>query len=125
MNESTARSVSRDCSIELCALLCTVHHTTTFLLPYRMSSHISEGHREEALSSESSLSRIQASKQQLINETEKARPSVHHFVGQNLSMEDSLKNSTVGLVKFEDFQLKRKELEEAKARESARTDELK
>jgi protein FAM50 len=40
-------------------------------------------------------------------------------------MEDSLKNSTVGLVKLEDFQQKRKELEEAKAREAARTDVLK
>src|SRR6267142_299300 len=36
-----------------------------------------------------------------------------------------VKNSTVGLVKLEDFQLKRKELEEAKAREAARTDVLK
>jgi hypothetical protein len=40
-------------------------------------------------------------------------------------MEDSLKNSTVGLVKLEEFQQKRKELEEAKAREAARTDVLK
>ena len=64
-------------------------------------------------------------KQSLINETEKARPSAHRFVGQNDSMEDTLKKSTVGLVRLEDFQQRRKELEEAKAREAARTNELK
>ena len=36
-----------------------------------------------------------------------------------------LKKSTVGLVRLEDFQQRRKELEEAKAREAARTNELK
>lgn len=40
-------------------------------------------------------------------------------------MEESLKKSTIGLVRLEDFQNKRKELEEAKAREAARTNELK
>jgi hypothetical protein len=40
-------------------------------------------------------------------------------------MEESLKNSTVGLVRLEDFQQRRKELEEAKAREAARTSDLK
>lgn len=40
-------------------------------------------------------------------------------------MEESLKKSTIGLVRLEDFQNRRKELEEAKAREAARTDELK
>lgn len=46
-------------------------------------------------------------------------------MGQNDSMEDSLKNSTVGLVHLEDFQQRRKELEEAKAREAAKTNDLK
>lgn len=64
-------------------------------------------------------------KQSLINETEKARPSTNRFVGQNDSMEDTLKKSTVGLVKLEEFQQRRKELEEAKAREAARTNEIK
>jgi len=64
-------------------------------------------------------------KQALVNETEKARPSNNKFVGQNDSMEESLKKSTVGLVRLEDFQQRRKELEEAKAREAARTNELK
>lgn len=36
-----------------------------------------------------------------------------------------MKKSTVGLVKLEDFMQRRKELEEAKAREAAKTDELK
>ena len=40
-------------------------------------------------------------------------------------MEDSLKRSTVGLVHLKDFKQRRQELEEAKAREAARTDELK
>lgn len=58
-------------------------------------------------------------------ETEKSRPGTNRFVGQNDSMEESLKKSTIGLVRLEDFQNRRKELEEAKAREAARTDELK
>jgi protein FAM50 len=64
-------------------------------------------------------------KQILINETEKARPSANRFVGQNDSVEDSLKNRTVGLVHLEEFQQRRKELEEQKAREAARSNELK
>lgn len=40
-------------------------------------------------------------------------------------MEDSLKRSTVGLVHLKDFKQRRQELEEAKAREAARTDDLK
>ncbi|KAN0112075.1 XAP5, circadian clock regulator domain containing protein [Russula decolorans] len=92
-----------------------------------MSNNVPEGRREDALVKQRNLAReeYERQKQQLINETEKARPSAHRFVGQNDSMEDSLKNSTVGLVKLEDFQQKRKELEEAKAREAARTDVLK
>ncbi|KAJ3541442.1 hypothetical protein NMY22_g1096 [Coprinellus aureogranulatus] len=64
-------------------------------------------------------------KQALVKETEKARPSASRFVGQFDSMEESLKNSTVGLVHLEEFQQRRKELEEAKAREAARSAELK
>ncbi|KAI0293075.1 XAP5-domain-containing protein [Russula brevipes] len=92
-----------------------------------MSNNMPEGRREDALVKQRNQAReeYERQKQQLINETEKARPSVQRFVGQNDSMEDSLKNSTVGLVKLEEFQQKRKELEEAKAREAARTDVLK
>jgi protein FAM50 len=95
-----------------------------------MSNNTGEGRREDALVKQRNQAReeYEHQKQQLIaliNETEKARPSAHRFVGQNDSMEDSLKNSTVGLVRLEDFQQKCKELEEAKAREAARTDELK
>ncbi|KIM20468.1 hypothetical protein M408DRAFT_333795 [Serendipita vermifera MAFF 305830] len=66
-------------------------------------------------------------KQALVNETEKtqARSAASRFVGQNDSMADSLVKSTVGLVQLDDFMQKRKDLEEAKAREAARTDELK
>jgi hypothetical protein len=106
------------------------HHHHAHTGPHQstnMSNNTGEGRREDALVKQRNQAReeYERQKQQLINETEKARPSAHRFVGQNDSMEDSLKNSTVGLVRLEDFQQKRKELEEAKAREAARTDELK
>ncbi|KXN92207.1 hypothetical protein AN958_08660 [Leucoagaricus sp. SymC.cos] len=91
-----------------------------------MASNKMEGRREDALVKQRLQAReeYERQKQNLINETEKARPSTNRFVGQNDSMEESLKNSTVGLVKLEDFQQKRKELEEQKLREAARTNEL-
>ena len=92
-----------------------------------MSNSQAEGRREDALAKQRNQMReeFERQKQTLIKETEKARPSAHRFIGQNDSMEDTLKHSTVGLVKLEEFQQKRKELEEAKAREAARTSELK
>ncbi|TFK76322.1 XAP5-domain-containing protein [Pluteus cervinus] len=86
-----------------------------------------EGRREDLLVKQRTQMReeFERQKQTLISETEKARPSANRFVGQHDSMEDTLKNSTIGLVHLEDFQQKRKELEEAKAREAARTSELK
>lgn len=92
-----------------------------------MSASKAEGRREDALAKQRNQMReeFERQKQTLINETEKSRPSANRFVGQHDSMEESLKNSTVGLVRLEDFQQKRKELEEAKAREAARTNDLK
>lgn len=92
-----------------------------------MSNSKPEGRREDELVKQRNKMReeFERQKQNLINETEKARPSAHRFVGQNDSVEDSLKNSTVGLVRLEDFQQRRKELEEARAREAARSSELK
>ncbi|KAF9818926.1 hypothetical protein IEO21_02464 [Rhodonia placenta] len=92
-----------------------------------MSTSKAEGRREDALAKQRSQMReeFERQKQNLIQETEKARPSSNRFVGQNDSMEDTLKKSTVGLVRLEEFQQRRKELEEAKAREAARTNELK
>ncbi|TCD68911.1 hypothetical protein EIP91_009462 [Steccherinum ochraceum] len=92
-----------------------------------MSTNQAEGRREDALVKQRTQMReeYERQKQQLINETEKARPSSNRFVGQNDSMEDTLKKSTVGLVRLEEFQQRRKELEEAKAREAAMTNELK
>ncbi|KAI1795923.1 XAP5-domain-containing protein [Ganoderma leucocontextum] len=92
-----------------------------------MSTSKAEGRREDALTKQRTQMRedFERQKQSLILETEKARPSSNRFVGQNDSMEDTLKKSTVGLVRLEDFQQRRKELEEAKAREAARTNELK
>ncbi|KAJ7343276.1 XAP5, circadian clock regulator-domain-containing protein [Mycena albidolilacea] len=92
-----------------------------------MSSNNAEGRREDALIKQRMQmhEEYQRKKDALISETEKARPSTNRFVGQADSMEDSLKNSTVGLVHLEDFQRKRAELEEAKAREAAKTNALK
>ncbi|KAI0709181.1 XAP5-domain-containing protein [Earliella scabrosa] len=92
-----------------------------------MSTSKAEGRREDTLTKQRNQMReeFERQKQNLIQETEKARPSSNRFVGQNDSMEDTLKKSTVGLVRLEDFQQRRKELEEAKAREAARTNELK
>lgn len=98
---------------------------TLFLLD--MSSNKAEGRREDALAKQRSQMRedFERQKQTLIQETEKARPSSNRFVGQHDSMEETLKNSTVGLVHLQDFQQKRRELEEAKAREAARSSDLK
>ena len=92
-----------------------------------MSTSKAEGRREDALAKQRNQMRedFERQKQILISETEKSRPSSNRFVGQHDSMEESLKNSTVGLVRLEDFQQKRKELEEAKAREAARSNDLK
>ncbi|KAI0797972.1 XAP5, circadian clock regulator-domain-containing protein [Abortiporus biennis] len=92
-----------------------------------MSANQAEGRREDALIKQRNQMReeYERQKQTLIQETEKARPSTNRFVGQNDSMEDTLKKSTVGLVHLEEFQQRRKELEEAKLREAARTSELK
>ena len=92
-----------------------------------MATNKAEGRREDALAKQRDQMReeFERQKKNLINETEKARPSSNRFVGQHDSMEDNLKHSTVGLVHLEEFQQKRKALEEAKAREAARTNELK
>ena len=92
-----------------------------------MASSRGEALRQDALVKERTKAReeYERQKEKLISDTEKARPSTARFVGQNDSMEDFLKKQTVGLVRLEDFQQRRKELEEAKAREAARTDDLK
>lgn len=96
-------------------------------LPSTPTMSIPEGRREDALAKERDRNReeYERQKQKLIAETERSRPSVQRFVGQHDTVEESLKHSTVGLVSLPMFQQKRKELEEAKAREAARTNELK
>ncbi|KAF7294778.1 hypothetical protein MIND_01015400 [Mycena indigotica] len=64
-------------------------------------------------------------KQAIVRETERSRPSANRFVGQFDSVEDSLKNSTVGLVHLEDFQQRRREIEETQAREAAKSNAVK
>lgn len=92
-----------------------------------MSDNKAEGRRQAELVKQRTQMRedFERQKQTLINETEKARPSAQRFVGENDSMEESLKKHTVGLVRLEDFQQRRKEIEELKAREAAKTSELK
>lgn len=92
-----------------------------------MSDNKAEGRRQDALVKQRAQMRqdFERQKQTLINETEKARPSSNRFVGENDSMEESLKKHTVGLVHLEEFQQRRKEIEELKAREAAMTSELK
>jgi protein FAM50 len=92
-----------------------------------MSDNKGEARRQAELVKQRNQMRedFERQKQNLINETERARPSAQRFVGENDSMEESLKKHTVGLVRLEDFQQRRKEIEELKAREAAKTSELK
>ncbi|KAG8743698.1 hypothetical protein FRC10_011571 [Ceratobasidium sp. 414] len=92
-----------------------------------MAGSQSEARRQAALVNQRKemMDEFDRQKDAMLKETEKSRPGANRFVGQNDSMEESLKKSTIGLVRLEDFQNRRKELEEAKAREAARTDELK
>jgi len=122
-------STSRDRHSVLFRSHFSVFHTSTlFFYSLRiMASSRAEGRRQEELTKERQRMREQYEKQKaaLVEETEKARPSSNRFVGQNDSMEDSLKRSTVGLVKLEEYQARRKEIQEAKEREAAMTNELK
>ncbi|KAF8319309.1 XAP5-domain-containing protein [Clavulina sp. PMI_390] len=91
-----------------------------------MASSQSEQRRQATLDKQRQemLSEFERQREAMVKETEKSRPGNNRFVGQNDSMEETLKKSTVGLVKLEDFQKTREALEEAKARAAAKTDEL-
>lgn len=86
-----------------------------------------EGRYEDLFAKERARARedFERQKEKLVADTEKSRPSNARFVGQNDSMEDSLKKSTVGLVHLQDFQQRRIALEEEKARAAAKSDALK
>jgi hypothetical protein len=110
------------------------HHTKhslslsdVYTLILTMSDNKGEARRSDALVKERNKMReeFKRQKQQLIDETEKARPSTNRFVGQNTSGEELLKKQTVGLVRLEDFEEVRREIDELKAREAAQTSELK
>ncbi|KAH7340764.1 XAP5-domain-containing protein [Rhizoctonia solani] len=92
-----------------------------------MAGSQSEARRQAALVNQRKemMEEFDRQKDAMLKETEKSLPGTNRFVGKNDSMEESLKKSTIGLVRLEDFQNKRKELEEAKAREAAQTNELK
>ncbi|KZO90491.1 XAP5-domain-containing protein [Calocera viscosa TUFC12733] len=91
-----------------------------------MASNIGEQRRQAAMEKkrQEMLAEFERQKEAIRAETEKARPGTNRFVGVQDTTEDALKKSTVGLVQLDDFQSARKALEEAKAREAARTDEL-
>lgn len=88
---------------------------------------MSETNRLRELSSqrEAAHAEIERQKAALSAETSRDRTSSSRFVGRTEGLEESLKTSTVGLQRLEDFQQKKKALEEQMAREAARTDELK
>ncbi|KAF8343893.1 XAP5-domain-containing protein [Cantharellus anzutake] len=94
-----------------------------------MSGHSSQSeHRRQAAldkARQEMLHEFDRQREAITKDTEKSRPGSNRFVGQNDSVEETLKKSTIGLVRLEDFQNTRKALEEAKAREAARTDDLK
>jgi protein FAM50 len=92
-----------------------------------MSDNKGEARRQQELVKQRNQMReeFERQKRELINETEKARPSTNRFVGQHGSSEEMLKQSTVGLVHLEEFEERRKEIDELKAREAAQTSELK
>ncbi|KZT55064.1 XAP5-domain-containing protein [Calocera cornea HHB12733] len=91
-----------------------------------MATNIGEARRQAAMEKarEEMLAEFERQKEAIRAETEKARPGANRFVGVQDTTEEALKKSTVGLVQLEEFQSARKALEEAKAREAARTDEL-
>lgn len=68
---------------------------------------------------------IERQKSLLSAESTRDRTSASRFVGRTEGLEETLKTETVGLQRLEDFQSKKKALEEQIAREAARTDELK
>ncbi|KDN53082.1 XAP5-domain-containing protein [Tilletiaria anomala UBC 951] len=74
---------------------------------------------------EAMMAEFERQKQDMAKEAEKNRTGSDRFVGKNDSIEETLKKQTVGLVRLEDFQKRRVELEEEKRREAAKTNELK
>ena len=92
-----------------------------------MSTSQAEGRRQakHEKARESMLADFERQKQDLAKEAEKNRTGSNRFVGKNDTVEETLKKQTIGLVRLEDFQKRREELEEEKRRQAARTNELK
>lgn len=119
-------TTSKDYLLNLISYTTTVTQIFHLYHPFIMAGN-PETRFEDLFAKERARARedFERQKEKLISETEKSRPSTARFIGQNDSMEDSLKKSTVGLVRLEDFQKRRKALEEEKARIAAKTDDLK
>lgn len=88
-----------------------------------MSTSHSEASRaaKHTKARESMMNDFEKQKQALLQESERAgRSAGDRFVGKIDSIDEALKKSTVGLVKLEDFQRTRLELEEKKRLESGK-----
>lgn len=72
---------------------------------------------------EAARSAIEQQKALLSQQSQKDR-SVNRFVGRTEGIQETLKSETVGLVRLEEFQEKKRKLEEQIEREAARTAEL-
>ena len=89
---------------------------------------MSEKARVEKLEKQRVIAReeIARQKEAIRADSERDLTSANRFIANSVnSVEDTLKLQTVGFQKLEDFQLKKRALEEQRAREAARTDELK
>lgn len=92
-----------------------------------MATSHSEHRRQEMheRAREQMLADFDKQKQDLAKEAEKHASGQDRFVNTYDTLEESLKKQTIGLVRLEDFQKRRAELEEEKLRQAAQTDELK
>lgn len=78
-----------------------------------------------ALYFDSTQEDFERQKLQLTKESERNRTGSDRFVAKTETVEEILKNKTIGLKTLSDFQETRAELEEQKRREAAKTAELK
>lgn len=87
------------------------------------SEHRRQGKHEKAR--QQMLDEFERKKAEMAKEAERNRTGADRFVGKNDSIEETLKKNTIGLVRLEDFQKRREELEEEKRREAARSNQVK
>ncbi|EPQ28710.1 uncharacterized protein PFL1_03514 [Pseudozyma flocculosa PF-1] len=86
------------------------------------TEHRRQGQLEKARAA--MLDDFERQKAELAKQSEKNRAAPDRFQSKSDSIEETLKKNTVGLVRLEDFQKRREELEEEKRREAARSNEV-